>query len=912
MVNVPSLFSPFQSELWLVFLAGTLLGAIAARVLSRIRRSVSHHRDEQWIQAIYDQSQLGISIVDLEGHYQQVNQAYCDLFGYTRTELLAGMRFQDITHPEELQSSNHLFQHIAVNQGSNYIVEKRCVRKDGTVIWIKVHAFNIRSARYESRCFVSVVEDITDFKQSQSELEQSKRDIQALLNSIPDHLVRLRRDGVYLNFIKGGNVKLIGEGVLAPGVSIWDILPPEMAQHRMEHLERALQTGELQLYEYQVAIDGEMRHEEARIAVSGTDEALVVVRDITDRKRAEYALRQQAERDRILHKVTQAIRNSLDLNTIFFTTVHEFAQLLQVDQAVIHQYLPDQQIWQCIESYQPSWFFDQNVGVNLPDQNNEVASQLKQQKIVRINHACELQDEVNQPLAHAFPGAWLIIPICLKELWGCLGLVRQEQPWQDSEVELASAIVDQLAIAIQQSKLYQQVQQLNTHLEQQVEERTAVIQKALTFEALLKRITDKVRDSLDENQILQAAVDELGAGLEVVCCNAAIYSNNLDAHQITHEYSTQQSFGLGQHILFADCPAPEVFRQLILGYEFQFCFPTEAYTSQEGDFYAVLACPVLDDKGVLGDLWLFRQKHDHFSDLEVRIVQQVANQCAIALRQSRLYQASQAQVEELERLSQLKDDFLSTVSHELRTPMSNIKMATQMLEIGIEQIGLDHERDRITRYLQILRDECQRETNLINDLLDLSRLDSGSDSLMLQCLSLQYWLPHIADVFTERVHAHQQRLIIDIADDLPPLTTDFTYLEQVLMELLHNACKYTPAHKTIRVTAQCVGCQASSNGLGLNYSAAEKIQISVANSGVEIPASELKHVFDKFYRVPNNDPWRHGGTGLGLALVKKRIERLQGNIIATSENNWTTFIIQLPQQIESLELVTTPTNHPIH
>ena len=91
----------------------------------------------------------------------------------------------------------------------------------------------------------------------------------------------------------------------------------------------------------------------------------------------------------------------------------------------------------------------------------------------------------------------------------------------------------------------------------------------------------------------------------------------------------------------------------------------------------------------------------YFEELEIRLVQQVSNQCAIALRQSRLYQAAQAQVEELERLNQLKDDFLSTVSHELRTPMANIKMATQMLEITLKPLGVfDSETSPINRYFQ--------------------------------------------------------------------------------------------------------------------------------------------------------------------------------------------------------------------
>jgi signal transduction histidine kinase len=461
-------------------------------------------------------------------------------------------------------------------------------------------------------------------------------------------------------------------------------------------------------------------------------------------------------------------------------------------------------------------------------------------------------------------------------------------------VELASAVADQLAIAIQQSRLYQRVQQLNVRLEQKVQQRTAQLRQALTFEALLKSITDKVRDSLDEDHILQAAVDELGQGLQVICCKAALYNLTLAEHTITHEYSTTQRFALGQQTAFADCPTSEIFDQLIQHICLQFCFTVSTYAQPDGEIYTILACPIRDDQGVLGDLWLYRPKHKTFDELEVRLVQQVANQCAIALRQSRLYQAAQLQVQELERLNGLKDDFLNTVSHELRTPMANIKMATQMLEISIghpQPVASDSNGDRATinkgnraeRYLQILKEECQRETSLINDLLDLSRLDSGLEPLMPLTHRLQYWLPHITESFVERTHSQQQQLSITIDDELPPLTTDFNYLEMILTELLHNACKYTPPGDAIAVSTRF-------EPVTLN------VILAIANSGVEIPAHELKYVFDKFYRVPNNDPWKHGGTGLGLALVKKRVERLSGAIAVASQDGWTTFTIQLPLQ----------------
>ncbi|MBE9016875.1 HAMP domain-containing histidine kinase, partial [Chroococcidiopsidales cyanobacterium LEGE 13417] len=264
----------------------------------------------------------------------------------------------------------------------------------------------------------------------------------------------------------------------------------------------------------------------------------------------------------------------------------------------------------------------------------------------------------------------------------------------------------------------------------------------------------------------------------------------------------------------------------------------------------------------------------------ISLVQQVANQCGIALRQAQLCQAAMAQVKELEKLHRLKDDFLDTVSHELRSPLSNIKVALSLLEVTLKQAGFyDAEPNRVERYLQILRNECQREISLINDLLDLSRLDAENDPLSLTTLDLSTWISPIVESFTERVRTQQQILSINIPTDLPVLTTESALLERVVTELLHNACKYTPASKQILMTAD-----AFSN----------RLRLIVSNSGVEISESELDRIFDKFYRIPNSDPWKHGGTGLGLALVKKLVEHLGGTIKATASNGWTTFTVELP------------------
>jgi GAF domain-containing protein/PAS domain-containing protein len=661
-------------------------------------------------------------------------------------------------------------------QIQTYSLEKRYLCKNGQLRWVNVHISEVLDEAGMITFFAAMVEDISDRKQAEEALRRSEARNQAMISAIPDLLICMDKTGRYLDVVEGQTVQLLKPTDGFDNKTVFDILPQYLAQQRMSFVQEALKTGQTQVYEHQIEIKGGVYDEEIRIAMISENEVLVIVRDISDRKRSEIErnratllLQQQANREQALNHVTQAIRNSLDLTTIFSTAVLEISTLLQLDRVCIVKWFPDQGYWQPFEEHLRHPDQSSGLDTKIPDEDNPVSTQLKQGKIVKLDDASIHTDAVNQSLAAQIPGAWLLIPLEVEgKVWGNLSLVRSDIQvlWQDTEVDLACAVADQLAIAIQQSQLYAQVQQLNTHLEEEVQQRTAQLQQAFNFEALLKRITDKVRDSLDEDQILQAAVDELGQGLQVECSNAALYDPTLTAHTITHEYSISQRFALGQTIAFANCPTIEIFDQLIQNISLQFCLTVTHYAQPDGQVYAILACPMLDDQGILGDLWLYKPKHECFNDLEIRLVQQVANQCAIALRQSRLYQAAQFQVQELERLNGLKDDFLSTVSHELRTPMANIKMATQMLEISLDQMTcangnssycLTPTDNRCDRYLQILKDECQRETRLINDLLDLSRLDSGSEPLMPLTHCLQYWLPHVAESFAERTHSQQQQ-----------------------------------------------------------------------------------------------------------------------------------------------------------
>ncbi|MEX0269189.1 PAS domain S-box protein [Leptolyngbyaceae cyanobacterium UHCC 1019] len=608
-------------------------------------------------------------------------------------------------------------------------------------------------------------------------------------------------------------------------------------------------------------------------------------RDISERKLAEAALLQQAERERLMAGLAQLsasishrIRQSLNLKEILNTTVLEVRQFLMADRVVIYRSLASGDRIVTAESVQPNYPSLLGLTVNDTSFGQRHLTYRQGQHIV-------VDDQQQQsPELQAFMAQWqiqsfLAVPILHgNELWGTLVAHQCSATrfWAAYEIGLLEQLAIQVAIAIQQSELYRQVRQLNANLEEQVRERTTQLQQALTYEALLKRITDSVRDSLDEDQILQNAVQELVLGLGTAGCDAGIYDLKQGTSTIRYEYIRYDvPAAKGCTVEMAD--HAHLYDQLLQTQYFQFCRIRDIGMRPLAGIHAAFVCPIVDDQSVMGDLWLFRRADEFFTDLEIRLVQQVANQCAIAIRQARLYQATHAQVAALEELNQLKDDFLSTVSHELRTPMSNMKMAIHMLKTMTSP-------ERQKQYLDILQSECIREIELINDLLDLQRLEAAAYSLNPVEINLQECLAHLVEPFRSRTHDRKQNLQVCIPANLPPIIADQPTLERVLAELLNNACKYTPPNGEVILSVKHLENPSGDRGA--------QIAFSVQNQ-VEIPATELARIFDKFYRVPNGDRWRQGGTGLGLALVQRLVAVLGGSIHVESNQGWTTFALHL-------------------
>lgn len=252
--------------------------------------------------------------------------------------------------------------------------------------------------------------------------------------------------------------------------------------------------------------------------------------------------------------------------------------------------------------------------------------------------------------------------------------------------------------------------------------------------------------------------------------------------------------------------------------------------------------------------------------------------------QTKLYEITRQQVEQLRQLNQLKDEFLDTLSHELRTPLTSMKMAITMLR----QPGMLSER--AAKYIDVLEQEWTRENNLIKDLLLLQELEASSGMATTQQVAVENLIQDVQAELEARWQAKQIQFQIQSISPIPNIVTDPQSLKRVVLELLTNAGKFSRSQTVIQVN---LSTEMTSSG--------EVVVLAVTNQGIGITASEQGVIFDKFRRGQGVTQQAIPGVGLGLSLVKCFLKQLQGSIdvssqpISEPEKLWETcFTIRLP------------------
>ena len=289
-----------------------------------------------------------------------------------------------------------------------------------------------------------------------------------------------------------------------------------------------------------------------------------------------------------------------------------------------------------------------------------------------------------------------------------------------------------------------------------------------------------------------------------------------------------------------------------------------------------LAVPVILGNGeVIGGLFFGHEEADRFTDSHERIVETLASQAAIGLNKALLYQEAlfarrraeqdalekQKLYEEAARANEAKDQFLATVSHELRTPLTSILGWAQMLTSGKLDVSMQE------RAIVTIERNARSQAQIVEDLLDISRIVSGKLRLSVQLFS-----PHIAvDAALEalRPAASAKNITLQLVADpaAGPISGDPERLQQIVWNLLSNAVKFTPKNGRVQLTLK---------------KRDSSVQILVSDNGAGIPAEHLSRVFDTFTQVDPTSTRKHGGLGLGLAIVRKLVELHGGHVEASS------------------------------
>jgi PAS domain S-box-containing protein len=276
---------------------------LTLEILERRQAETSLRESEERFRRSFNDAAIGKALVSLEGFFLKVNQSLCEIVGYPADELQR-LRFHDITFADDLDADLASVRQLLDGEIRTYQIEKRYIHKQGHLVWVLLSGSLMRSDTGHPLYFIAQVQDISDRKQVEQALQHSEFQNRALLKLIPDLLIRVRRDGVQLEFINHGNVRPLTQHHRQVNSSVYDVLPPDLACQRMRYVHRALDNGEPQTYEYSIEIGGETHIEEARVVPYSQDEVLFIVRDISDRKQAEESLRQY---ERVVSATNDAI-----------------------------------------------------------------------------------------------------------------------------------------------------------------------------------------------------------------------------------------------------------------------------------------------------------------------------------------------------------------------------------------------------------------------------------------------------------------------------------------------------------------------------------------------------------------------------------------------------------------------------
>ncbi|OPZ79037.1 MAG: Non-motile and phage-resistance protein [Actinobacteria bacterium ADurb.Bin444] len=294
-------------------------------------------------------------------------------------------------------------------------------------------------------------------------------------------------------------------------------------------------------------------------------------------------------------------------------------------------------------------------------------------------------------------------------------------------------------------------------------------------------------------------------------------------------------------------------------------------------FLSYLAAPLRLGEEYLGTVYLLSRPAQRVQRGAEELLDAIGGQLAIAVRNVQFTQELAAANEELLHVDRLKSDFLATMSHELRTPLTSIVGYTDMLISGLAGEVSDKQR----ALLRSVLNSSDTLLNLINDLLDLTKVEAGKMDLSLEPVDLKAVVGDVLSVVGPKAREKNIKVSSLLPGALPPLLADASRLEQVLMNLVTNAVKFTPEFGSVTIEGRPL-----STGF---------VEVRVSDTGIGIRAEDFDRIFERFSQIDNTSTRAQGGTGLGLAITRDLIHLHGGTITVQSQaGKGSVFVFTIP------------------